>query len=215
MQCGTIYLGSIQLLTSVVLIVWTCVTSFCVLKVIDMTLGLRISAEEEMLGSDLVEHGITCTNYRYDKTTKAIIRLQCPPERYLVTTSTGHIKVVVEGDTVNTANTEVHPTVTTVPDDPTNRLLSVSNGGVKRTHRRRVFMSGFFKRGVFKSKHHVKISREPEVVELTNEINASNALNIEDNATETAHPDTRGRSSDKSDSETVFIDQDSLSEEPV
>jgi Amt family ammonium transporter len=40
-----------------VTIVWSGVLSFIILKVIDMTIGLRVTAEEESMGLDLSLHG--------------------------------------------------------------------------------------------------------------------------------------------------------------
>lgn len=38
---------------------WAYLTSYAVLKAIDLTLGLRVSKEEEVAGLDVSEHGIT------------------------------------------------------------------------------------------------------------------------------------------------------------
>ena len=37
--------------------VWTFATAFTMFKLIDLTVGLRVSPEEEMEGLDVVEHG--------------------------------------------------------------------------------------------------------------------------------------------------------------
>lgn len=48
-----------------VIIFWTAVTSYIILKVLDLTIGLRVPLHEEILGADIVEHSI---NGSYDKT---------------------------------------------------------------------------------------------------------------------------------------------------
>jgi ammonium transporter, Amt family len=48
-----------QILASVYTIVLSGVASYAILKVIDLTIGLRISPEEESMGADLAEHGET------------------------------------------------------------------------------------------------------------------------------------------------------------
>ncbi|XP_013397764.1 putative ammonium transporter 3 [Lingula anatina] len=50
---GGFYLLGVQTLAAVVIIVWSAVTSFLLLKVL-----LRVTEEEELLGADYVEHGI-------------------------------------------------------------------------------------------------------------------------------------------------------------
>lgn len=47
----------VQVLGIVVCFAWTFTTAFILFKVIDMTIGLRVSEEEEMTGLDYVEHG--------------------------------------------------------------------------------------------------------------------------------------------------------------
>jgi ammonium transporter, Amt family len=47
----------VQLLGISACFVWTFATAFVMFKLIDMTVGLRVSAEEEMEGLDVVEHG--------------------------------------------------------------------------------------------------------------------------------------------------------------
>ena len=51
--------GSIvtQLLGAGVIAIWAFATSFAVFKVIDVTVGLRVTEEEELLGLDRSEHG--------------------------------------------------------------------------------------------------------------------------------------------------------------
>jgi Amt family ammonium transporter len=46
-----------QLVGGVAIIAWAFVTSYCVFKVIDMTMGMRVSPEEEIAGLDRSEHG--------------------------------------------------------------------------------------------------------------------------------------------------------------
>ena len=40
------------------IIIWSTVTSFLVLKFIDLTIGLRLTLEQELLGADYCEHNI-------------------------------------------------------------------------------------------------------------------------------------------------------------
>jgi len=47
----------IQLVGALAIIVWAFVTSYAVFKAIDITMGVRVSAEEEILGLDFSEHG--------------------------------------------------------------------------------------------------------------------------------------------------------------
>ena len=51
----------VQLLGIVVIIAWTASTTFVFLKVIDLTIGLRVSPEHERLGADAVMHGLLDT----------------------------------------------------------------------------------------------------------------------------------------------------------
>ncbi|KAK3760662.1 hypothetical protein RRG08_015767 [Elysia crispata] len=55
---GGFYLLGVQVLACVVIIVWSAVTSAIILVFIDLTVGLRVSLEEELIGSDVVEHNI-------------------------------------------------------------------------------------------------------------------------------------------------------------
>lgn len=60
---GLIYTGSFSLLATqfigvVAIATWTVTTSYVLFKGIDMTLGLRVSADEELQGLDLEEHGM-------------------------------------------------------------------------------------------------------------------------------------------------------------
>ena len=47
-----------QLLGVVTVLAWTVVTMTIIFKVIDMTIGLRVSEEEEIVGLDSCEHGL-------------------------------------------------------------------------------------------------------------------------------------------------------------
>ena len=57
-QGGTGYVLGVQLLGIVAVSVWTAVTSYLFLKVIDLTIGLRVSVADELLGADYVMHGL-------------------------------------------------------------------------------------------------------------------------------------------------------------
>lgn len=50
---------SLQLLGFVAVAAWTVVTIFITFKIIDMTIGLRVSEKEEIEGLDATEHGLT------------------------------------------------------------------------------------------------------------------------------------------------------------
>ncbi len=52
-----------QLLGLAVVGVWCAVVSFPLLKVIDMTVGLRIDEEGEVMGLDLADHGESGYNH--------------------------------------------------------------------------------------------------------------------------------------------------------
>ena len=52
----------IQLLGIVSIMTWTVITSYIFLKVIDLTLGLRVSLEDELVGADVVMHGLASTS---------------------------------------------------------------------------------------------------------------------------------------------------------
>lgn len=54
---GTNLLG-VQALGVLTVALWTIATTFTLFKLIDITLGLRVSAEEEETGLDLLEHGL-------------------------------------------------------------------------------------------------------------------------------------------------------------
>nr|XP_054754561.1 putative ammonium transporter 3 [Lytechinus pictus] len=61
---GGFWLLGVQLLSVVCLIIWTVVTSFIFLFVLKVTIGLRVSLHEELIGADVVEHGL---HGNYDK----------------------------------------------------------------------------------------------------------------------------------------------------
>lgn len=48
----------VQLLAVVSIMTWTALSTLILLLLIDKTMGLRVSVEEEIMGADLVEHGI-------------------------------------------------------------------------------------------------------------------------------------------------------------
>jgi len=50
----------VQLIGIAVAFVWTFLTAFILFKIIAVTVGLRVSKEEEMEGLDLSEHGNSC-----------------------------------------------------------------------------------------------------------------------------------------------------------
>ncbi|XP_041376316.1 putative ammonium transporter 3 [Gigantopelta aegis] len=58
---GGVYLLGVECLAIVSIATWSAITSFLFLKAIDLTIGLRMTSEEEELGSDYVEHGIRTT----------------------------------------------------------------------------------------------------------------------------------------------------------
>ena len=51
------FLG-VQVLVVVTVVAWTAITSFLELLLVDKIFGLRVSIENELLGADIVEHGI-------------------------------------------------------------------------------------------------------------------------------------------------------------
>ncbi|GFS06395.1 ammonium transporter, partial [Elysia marginata] len=55
---GGFYLLGVQTLACVVITAWSAITSAIILVLINLTVGLRVSMEEEILGSDMVEHNI-------------------------------------------------------------------------------------------------------------------------------------------------------------
>ncbi|KAI8507929.1 Ammonium Transporter Family [Branchiostoma belcheri] len=58
LQGGGFYLLGIQVLAAASQIVWTIVTSYLVLKLVDVTVGLRVPLDKEILGADYCEHGV-------------------------------------------------------------------------------------------------------------------------------------------------------------
>ena len=60
-QTGNFQLLGVQLLGIVVISAWTASMTFVFLKVIDLTIGLRVSPEHERLGADAVMHGLLDT----------------------------------------------------------------------------------------------------------------------------------------------------------
>ncbi|XP_060065531.1 putative ammonium transporter 3 [Ylistrum balloti] len=48
----------IQALAALTIIVWTLINAFFWLKLIDLTIGIRVPLEEEILGADIVEHAV-------------------------------------------------------------------------------------------------------------------------------------------------------------
>ncbi|XP_046350572.2 putative ammonium transporter 3 [Haliotis rufescens] len=55
---GGWYLLGVQTLSVVTIILWSAVMSVIILKAIDLTIGLRVSTEEEIVGADFFEHNI-------------------------------------------------------------------------------------------------------------------------------------------------------------
>jgi Amt family ammonium transporter len=55
---GSFQLLGVQLLGVILVFLWTTSTSFVLFKLIDFTIGLRVSKEEELTGLDLLEHGL-------------------------------------------------------------------------------------------------------------------------------------------------------------
>ncbi|XP_071845049.1 putative ammonium transporter 3 isoform X3 [Apostichopus japonicus] len=55
---GGFELLGIQALFAIVIMIWTAMSSFVLLFIVDKSLGLRCSVEHEILGADIVEHGI-------------------------------------------------------------------------------------------------------------------------------------------------------------
>lgn len=67
-QGGSFYLLGIQVAGLVAIASWTLVWAYIVLKLIEKTIGLRVSLHEELVGADLIEH--TIGEVTYDKKTK-------------------------------------------------------------------------------------------------------------------------------------------------
>ena len=185
---------SVQLLTAVVIIVWTCVTSFFILKTIDLIMGLRVSLEEEILGSDLVEHGITTLNYRYDKRKKKIIRIDSDEEnqnKTIVLTPDGKLAIISNSQSTSGGATSI----------------VIPNGDVNETKsKRRLLLSGFFRRGVFKSRHKTTSvsDGEPDVeLNKSDEKDSSQTRVVELPVNKTRKESKEPHS--PSESETIFI----------
>ncbi|XP_071794693.1 putative ammonium transporter 2 [Asterias amurensis] len=64
---GGFRLLGVQALAVVTIASWTAVTSFTLLKLVDLTIGLRVPLHEEALGADLVEHSLNGT---YNKSSR-------------------------------------------------------------------------------------------------------------------------------------------------
>ena len=60
----------VQLLAVVSIAAWSVLISFLFLKLVTLTVGLRVSEEEEILGADVVEHN--CGDVMYDKKKKMV-----------------------------------------------------------------------------------------------------------------------------------------------
>lgn len=93
-QGGGFYLLGVQVLGIVCIGSWAAASAFVILKVIDLTVGLRIPLEEELLGADIVEHGVG--DVAYDKATKRLIPLDSSPGFYL--DEQNHVKVEEIGE---------------------------------------------------------------------------------------------------------------------
>ncbi len=65
---GAMMLG-VQSLGVLTVALWTLTTSYVLFKVIDLVVGLRVSAEEEITGLDLLEHGLSSSypDFEYKK----------------------------------------------------------------------------------------------------------------------------------------------------
>ena len=73
LQGGGFYLLGVQGAGVLALTGWTFVTSFLLLKFVDLVIGLRIPLSEEMLGADLVEHAVG--NVWYVQRSRSVIFL--------------------------------------------------------------------------------------------------------------------------------------------
>ncbi|CAH1252753.1 Hypp1002 [Branchiostoma lanceolatum] len=58
LQGGGFYLLGIQVLAVASQIAWTVVTAYLILKLVDVTVGLRVPLDKEILGADYCEHGV-------------------------------------------------------------------------------------------------------------------------------------------------------------
>ncbi|GAB1606047.1 putative ammonium transporter 3 [Argonauta hians] len=73
---GSAEILKVQAIGAVAITIWSVVVSYIFLKFVQITVGLRVSEEEEIIGADIVEHN--CGGYFYDKKTKTLINLNEP-----------------------------------------------------------------------------------------------------------------------------------------
>ncbi|XP_062580076.1 putative ammonium transporter 3 [Saccostrea cucullata] len=69
---GQFYQLGIQAVAVVSICAWTIIMSYIFLKLIQVTVGLRVTLEEEIIGSDIVEHAVG--GVHYDKETRMIVQ---------------------------------------------------------------------------------------------------------------------------------------------
>lgn len=62
---GGFKLLGVQLIVVIIIGLWSAVVSFIVLKILDVTIHIRVPLHEELLGADLVEHSVSGS---FDKT---------------------------------------------------------------------------------------------------------------------------------------------------
>ncbi|KAL1441820.1 hypothetical protein MTO96_008327 [Rhipicephalus appendiculatus] len=62
---GSAYLLAIQALTCVTIALWSAVTTYILLVIVNRLVPIRLSLEHEVLGADLVEHGIVHPDIDY------------------------------------------------------------------------------------------------------------------------------------------------------
>ncbi|KAL3244613.1 hypothetical protein MRX96_018673 [Rhipicephalus microplus] len=62
---GSAYLLAIQALTCVTIVLWSAITTYILLVVVNRLVPIRLSLEQEVLGADLVEHGIVHPDIDY------------------------------------------------------------------------------------------------------------------------------------------------------
>jgi hypothetical protein len=72
-QGGGFRLLGVQCVAVISISVWTIVVAFVFLKLIDLTIGLRLSLDHELLGADIVEHDIG--DILYDKLKNRIVSI--------------------------------------------------------------------------------------------------------------------------------------------
>ncbi|XP_052799138.1 putative ammonium transporter 3 [Mya arenaria] len=104
---GGLYQLGIQSLAVVTIIIWTVVVSFICLKLIDVTLGLRVSLEEEIIGADIIEHGIG--NFVYDRKTKTLSYAPEFAEPIRNGQVSGETQDAIEQNTADNNHIEVNP----------------------------------------------------------------------------------------------------------